>query len=133
VALLSWASVVTLDRCELIAHDGGRGGAGGRGGSGGAGRMGGKGGSAYVADAGFVIERAGSGGQGGMGGSGGPGAGADGGPSHAIVFHGIAPAKRGATMLGYGAGGPPGAGGSNSDVKAPDGMQGAAAPEVEVP
>jgi len=47
--------------------------------------------------------------------------------------HGIAPAKQGGTVLGYGGGGGPGLGGSSPEATAPDGLQGAASEALEVP
>ncbi len=128
IALLSWASTVTLDGAKLIAKNGGGGGAGGSAAIGGPGGAAGTGGAASTT--GTVIAAGGNGGTGGAGGDGGGGAGGSGGPSFAIVYFGTAPSQLNATTLTFGAGGAPGTGGSVAPAmtnKAPDGAIGAAA------
>lgn len=142
VALLSWQSAITLDRCELIALVGGAGGKGGNGGMGGVGGMGAPGGAGYESDAGSAPDAGsspdaghtelgpgGNGGPGGKGGNGGSGAGGNGAPSHAIVFKGTTPAKLNGTLLTHGLGGAGGIGGSVDTLKAPDGLVGISSDE----
>ncbi len=126
VALLTWASAVSLDACELVAGRGGSGGNGGIGGSGGIGGDGSIGGSGfYGPDSGIPVAwPGGQGGQGGNGGSGGPGAGGNGGPSYLMVYQGSAPVIAN-TKLVRGVGGRHGTGGRvGNDAPAADGIDG---------
>jgi hypothetical protein len=134
VAVLNWQSALTLDRCELVATDGGAGAKGGNGGPGGAGKPGAPGGLAYDGpDGGTSVGKAGSGGAGGNGGPGGSGAGGNGGPSYALVYKGDTPTKLNGTLLAHGAGGAKGIGGGLDVAKAPDGFAGGSADEFSVP
>jgi hypothetical protein len=139
IAMLSWSSAITLDRCELISGAGGGGGNGGKGGTGGQGKPGASGGAAYAGDAGPMpdagmgLGKGGNGGPGGNGGNGGSGAGGNGGPSYAIVYKGTKPTPVNGTIVAHGAGGAKGLGGTVDNVKAPDGVVGAAADEFAVP
>jgi hypothetical protein len=122
VALLSWASSMTLDQCEIASGDGGPGGNGGKGGLGGNGGIGAEGGDGVNdPDARASLIGAGSGGPGGNGGPGGGGAGGNGGPTYAIVYSGSRPLPIGGTTITLGVGGAPGVGGFSPVVTQPDG------------
>jgi hypothetical protein len=139
VALLTWMSPLTLDRCDITAANGGAGGKGGNGGKGGAGKAGALGGAGYSGDAGAGPDAGtmpGGGGKGGTGGNGGPGgsgAGGNGGPSYAIVYKSTAPTKLNGSIVAHGAGGTRGTGGQLEGAKAPDGKNGDAADDFAVP
>jgi hypothetical protein len=133
VALTMWQSTVTLDSVSLIAATGGAGGKGGNGGGVGNGQVGALGGPG---DGTAGIGRGGRGGDGGNGGRGGSGSGGTGGPSYALLFNGTPPTKTAVTVT-QGQGGAKGAGGfvegTTGTNPAPDGTDGDAAPEHEVP
>ena len=107
IALVSVSSGVTVDTCTLTASSGS---AGGKGGDGQAGQSGGPPGSSAGSGC-----NAGGGGTGGTGGAGGGGAG---GQSIGIAYSGTAPTQVGTVTITVAttaaAGGPPGAGVSNS-------------------
>ena len=105
IAVYSWRSAVSLDRCEVSSSDGGAGGKGGDGGAGGKGSAGGNGNVGYDGSS-----PSGSGGQGGTGGSGAAGSGGNGGPSYGIFFFGERPATMN-TAISHALGGSAGAGG----------------------
>jgi hypothetical protein len=134
IALLSWRSVVVLDKCEVIAGDGGTGGRGGHGGAGGKGAMGALGNDGFDGS-----DPSGAGGFGGHGGSGASGAGGNGGPSYGIVFAGQRPTLMSGTNVTRGSGGPGGAGGTtpagpvSGSSRAADGVLGDANYELAVP
>jgi hypothetical protein len=98
IALLAYASSITLDSCVLHAADAGR---GGNGAPGEVGQAGGLGGNAIC-----------KGGKGGKGGDGGPGGGGAGGLSAGVVWVGTAPTMSASTVT-LGVAGGAGAGGSN--------------------
>jgi hypothetical protein len=129
VALWVWNSAVTISDVTLVSSNGGSGGDGGNGGVGGKGQVGAPGGAGNTTNG---IGAAGAGGKGGDGGNGGAGAGGNGGHSYPLVFHGAAPTKTG-VIYTPGQPGLPGGGGLTGAVRAPNGNDGEAAAQHEVP
>ncbi len=108
IAIASVNSSVTLDSCELVTANAGKGGDGGQG------QSGGLGGNAGLSAAGANGSKPSCpGGGGGVGGNGGTGGGGLGGHSIGVAFTGTKPARTGGTVtLGTaGVGGQPGLGG----------------------
>ncbi len=131
VALLSWASIVTIDGSELIASAGGAGGLGGNGNIGGLGKAGGIGGSGFLQQS---IGKAGNGGDGGDGGNGANGAGGTGGPSVALVYSGRKPTIINGPRFEASNSSAPGGHGGRLGIQsdwAPDGANGSAQKELE--